>query len=265
MNPNIHNALERNINFYHADPSMSENTPIYKIMDFEYVYAMLKEGKLKIGKMKKWEDPFENFLLKQNFWYKTKDGKQQDYDIHEISELLYAQSWTLVEESDAMWRIYSPNKTSVRIKTTIQKLFDSVYTDDRCAHTTFIGVVEYSSQADFQEYLDKIAKEGISLWLLGSARNMANALFNKRDTFEHEKEVRVLYIASIEDMGQCKKNDFISYQIDVNNVIEEICFDPRISDNLFEAHSNALKQIGIQNIVKSSLYDLGEKREIEIK
>ena len=267
MNSNVHNIINRNLNFYHLDPNILEDTPIYKIMEFEYVYSMLKNKELKVGKIKNWEDPFENFLLKQNFWYKTENGEQQEYDIHEISELIYGQSWSLTEESDAMWRIYSPNKTSVRIKTTIKKLFDSIYIDDDCVHTTFIGVVEYSSQDKFQEYLDKLEKDGISIWTLGSVHNMVNPLFNKRDTFEHEQEVRILCIASQEDKDWCLANDFIQYPIEVNSVIEEICFDPRISDDLFTAHSVALKDIGYHhnNIVKSSLYDLGPKRSIELR
>lgn len=265
MNPNVHNIINRNINFYHLDPNISEDTPIYKIMEFEYVYTMLKNRELRVGKIQKWEDPFENFLLKQNFWYKTEEDKKQEYDIHEISELIYGQSWSLIEESDAMWRIYSPNKTSVRIKTTIKQLFDSIYTNDGCAHTTFIGIVEYNSQDSLQEYLDKLQEEGISVWTLGAVHNLVNPLFNKRDTFAHEKEVRILYIAPRINKEWCLANDFIQYSIDVNNVIEEICFDPRVSDDLFEAHSVALRDIGYNNIVKSSLYDLGSKRSIELK
>lgn len=266
MHPNVHDTMARNINFYHANPDISEDTPIYKIMEFEYAYTMLKEGNLRVGKIQKWEDPFENFLLKQNFWYKTENGEQNEYDIHEISELLYGQSWSLKEESDAMWRIYSPNKTSVRLKTTIKKLFDSIYTNDACAHTTFIGVVEYSSEDSFQNYLNKLEENGISGWSLGSVHNMANPLLNKRDTFEHEKEVRILYIAPQEYKEQCLTTDFITYPIDVNDVIDEICFDPRISNDLYEAHLVALKGIGYNNsIIKSSLYDLGEKRRIELK
>ena len=266
MNPNVRNAKDRDINFYRADHSISEDTPIYKIMEFEYAYTMLKEGILRVGKIQKWEDPFENFLLKQNFWRKRENGEQQEFDIHEISELLYGQSWSLIEESDALWRIYSPNKTSVRIKTTIKKLYDSINTHDDCAHTTFIGIVEYSSEDTFQKYLDKLKDNGISVWELGSARNMANPLFNKRDTFEHEKEVRILYIAQLDDKEKCLTTDFIQYSIDINNVIDEICFDPRISNDLYEAHSLAIKEIGYHNsIMKSPLYDLGSKRRIELK
>jgi hypothetical protein len=267
MNPNVQNTQDRNLNIcYGSYVNMSEDTPIYKVMEFEYAYTMLKEGILRVGKIQKWEDPFENFLLKQNFWYKTKEGEHQVYDIHDISELLYGQSWTLTDESDAMWRIYSPNKTSVRIKTTIGKLFDAIYTNDACSSTTFIGVVNYCSQVSIQEYLDKLQKEGITLWSLGSTRNMVNPLLNKRDTFEHEKEVRILYIAPSEEKEKCLRNDFIKYPIQINDLVEEICFDPRVGEDLFEAHSIALKEIGFcNNIVKSSLYDLGTKRNIEVK
>lgn len=37
----------------------------------------------------------------------------------------YGQCWSLLEESDAMWRIYSPKASdeAIKVKTTIRKLF----------------------------------------------------------------------------------------------------------------------------------------------
>lgn len=66
-------------------------------------------------------------------------------------KLYYAQSWTkLIDESDAMWRIYSPQKTGVRIKvkkdniiSAILELIDSekdIYLDP-CS-----GDIEYENQ-----------------------------------------------------------------------------------------------------------------------
>lgn len=38
----------------------------------------------------------------------------------------YGQCWTLKSTSDAMWRIYSPKKDAVRVRTTIRKLAESL-------------------------------------------------------------------------------------------------------------------------------------------
>ena len=43
-----------------------------------------------------------------------------------FKENLYGQCWTKTRESDAMWRIYSPNKNGVRIMTTPRKLLTAL-------------------------------------------------------------------------------------------------------------------------------------------
>lgn len=116
--------------------------PVYKYIPLKYVITMLKTQKLYVGKVKKWEDTYENFLLKQDFVY---DNRHLSAD--NLMDQIYGQCWTLLSESDAMWRIYSNpskmNDIAIRIKTTAQRLFDAVYTSDDCMATTSIGSVEY--------------------------------------------------------------------------------------------------------------------------
>src|SRR5438552_2336902 len=63
---------------------------------------------------------------------------------------LYGQCWSLLDESDAMWRIYSPNKAGVKIRTTVRKLITAVYdrTDRYASLKYFIGRVSYESEKE---------------------------------------------------------------------------------------------------------------------
>lgn len=88
-----------------------------------------------------WDDPFENFILQGRG--RTSNGRTVSFGMRES---LFGQCWTLNWESDAMWRIYSPDKNGVKIRTTIKKLFESIYnaipTGKRNV-SCFIGKVEY--------------------------------------------------------------------------------------------------------------------------
>lgn len=71
---------------------------------------------------RKWDDPFENFMI-ENAKYLFKGGR-----IHTTrdSDCCFGQCWTLTKESDAIWRIYAPNKDGVKVKSTIRILLRSL-------------------------------------------------------------------------------------------------------------------------------------------
>ena len=85
--------------------------PIYKYIPLKYVLEMFKTKKLYISKVKSWEDTYENFFLKQEFRVFGKILKADH-----IADQIYGQSWTLLNESDAMWRIYSNIKKITMIR-----------------------------------------------------------------------------------------------------------------------------------------------------
>lgn len=110
---------------------------------------------------------------------------------------VFGQSWTLLEESDAMWRIYSKinnpkdgtknylDETSVRIKTTARKLFDAIYTSDEDMARAYIGKIIYLSQKDFNDYQN--LRSPLSPIALNET--FVNSYFLKREAFAHEQEV----------------------------------------------------------------------------
>lgn len=93
-----------NVNFKERNVlhGLDLDKPIYKYIPLKYVLQMLKSRQMYFSKVKSWEDTYENFFLKQDFRI---DGKMLSAD--NLAEHVYGQSWTLLAESDAMWRIYS--------------------------------------------------------------------------------------------------------------------------------------------------------------
>ena len=92
--------------------------PIYRIMTIERLSELFNKGQLIFPQVKAWEDVYENFLLKSNFT----DSDGSDFQIDDDFEEYFGQCWSLTKDSDALWRIYSPDKKNIRVKTTIRKI-----------------------------------------------------------------------------------------------------------------------------------------------
>ena len=78
------------------------DTPIYKYIPFKYLKLMIQKSNLYFGRVSSWEDVYENWFLKEQMVLSSGEkGRATD-----LIQGVFGQSWTLQEESDAMWRIY---------------------------------------------------------------------------------------------------------------------------------------------------------------
>lgn len=228
------------------------NTPIYRVFPVARLFELLDESKLTLVKTKKWEDPYENYLWKCNA---VRENGQPVGIIH-FQEQLFGQCWSLTSESDAMWRIYSHNKDGVRIRTTINKLFNVVF-DNHSYHSlgsAFIGKVRYDSKLNIQNYFSQ-PQNTLPLIKDTTARLTIDAQLWKRNEFLHENEVRVFYYIDSKHLD--KSFDIKKFDILPNDFIEEITFEPRITDIEFDDLKSIVQSKGFNGeINKSELYKL---------
>lgn len=197
--------------------------PIYRIVTLERLVELFTKNENVLVSPSKWEDTFENFILKSKV--KLSTGEIEDYGFHKT---VFGQCWTLHNASDAMWRIYSPSNEGIRIKTTIGKLISSMYqahpshAKARCC----IGKVDYVTKKKLTWHANNTFDEsGLAL------DKMFKSLLLKRTAFEHENEVRLIY--------QHWGDDFLdhglySYKIDPHKLVDEIMIDPRRSYSEFQ-------------------------------
>jgi hypothetical protein len=94
-----------------SDAELDE--PVYRIMSIVSILEMLQKEILGLFKPKKWDAPFENALLSATVVTPTRETG----DISARNDV-YGQCWSQYSETDAMWRIYSFDKQSAKIKTT---------------------------------------------------------------------------------------------------------------------------------------------------
>jgi hypothetical protein len=222
-------------------------TSVYRIFKFEDILELLNYSKITLVKANLWEDPYENFILKCNATHKG-----EKVSIEKIQEQMFGQCWSLLPESDAMWRIYSPDMKGVKIKSNIEKIFNIIFDDTKESSlaTSYLGKVQYKSKAELIEYLS--IPENTNL--IAETKSVINSHLHKRKEFEHEKEIRLIYF--VDSKSQDNNQKIKKFEIDPNDLIEEICFDPRISERYYELYKNTFKNLGYKGkIIKSDLYD----------
>lgn len=242
---------------------------VYKYIPLKYLILLVVNKKLRIDKVAKWEDPYENFFLKSNFYtYASFYKKNIQVHTDDIRNRTYGQSWTMKEESDAMWRIYSNNddikninkndiksineddikNIAVRIRIKIDNLFNIVYTSDECMATTSIGRINYMTDDEITNWMQGLGNINSEF-----PKYAEQSLFIKRIPFAHEEEVRII----ISKDTQTPAEEFLLYDIPDLNVIEEFTLDPRLEEKGEKKIIQKLEDIGVDShkIKKSSLYE----------
>lgn len=237
--------------------SLDLDAPIYKYIPFKYLKLMIQNSNLYFGKVSSWEDVYENWFLKEQMVLSS----GEKVSAKELIPGVFGQSWTLQEESDAMWRIYSKldrtlhdylDDTAVRIKTTARKLYNVIYANDEDFYTSYIGAVKYLSQNDFLKMQDSLSP----LNPLDLSEVFVKSYFFKRAPFEHEKEVRPILIYSLkhENFGK----DGVSFDIDFDNLIDEMVTDPRLTPDEYRTVRGQLIGLGAKSdkVRNSELYNI---------
>lgn len=237
--------------------NMYLDTPIYKYIPFKYLKLMIQNSNLYFGRVSSWEDVYENWFLKEQMVLPSGEKGSAK----ELIPGVFGQSWTLQEESDAMWRIYSRldrtlhdylDDTAVRIKTTARKLYNVIYANDEDFNTSYIGAVKYLSQNDFLKMQDSLSP----LNPLDLSEVFVKSYFFKRAPFEHEKEVRpiLIYSPKHENFGK----DGVSFDIDFDNLIDEMVTDPRLTPDEYRTVRGQLIGLGAKSdkVRNSELYNI---------
>lgn len=108
---------------------------VYRFMDVAKFLDLLVHENITLVSPRLWEDPYEMKFFEQymNQYNNTKkaliDVDKYGYDLSAILKIitslnLFASCWTRIDESDAMWRIYSNNKQSIRIAVKEERLME---------------------------------------------------------------------------------------------------------------------------------------------
>lgn len=200
---------------------IGESTKIYRIFSRKRFLNLFEENLNAVVLPTKWEDPFENVILKADVINEC--GERGRFDFHAD---VYGQCWTLETASDAMWQIYSPNKDAVRVRTTVGKLINSmVETHEEWADSTcFVGRVKYLTENKLKHFGQTVFKNGID------PDAIARSILVKRKAYKHEKEVRLIYI---ERFNTKHPNGVYKYRLSPREIINQVVVDGRVKHRDF--------------------------------
>lgn len=236
------NMKRQNNNYLNLQQSDSESN-IYRYMPIRRLIELVTKKSNTLTRPRMWDDPYENFVVRSRTSSTTGENK-----LSKMRDYVFAQCWTLQTGSDALWRIYSPYKDGVKIKTTIPKLFDSlsnVFPRDQRDTKCFIGRVESVAKKNLKNRIDRINNND------GTCKGIAEALLIKRKAFDYEFEVRLIYVEGKNE----DKSEVFRYKINPNELIELIAFDPRMDEYLCRAYRMIFRKAGLKcSIVQADTY-----------
>lgn len=100
--------------------NINENDSLYRYISLAQFLSLVENEELLLKKITLWEDTWEG-LDKQI--PRRKDDGGLEYPHTTLADSVVGQCWTYEKDSDAMWRIYSPDKQGVMIETKAKNFF----------------------------------------------------------------------------------------------------------------------------------------------
>lgn len=225
------------------------DTPIYRIMPIERVLQIYDTNELYFPNISKyWEDPYELFVYKQHYIYKG-----HNLDVNDVLEHHYGQCWSIRKNSDAMWRIYSPDMKSVRLKSTMGTLINALFLGKGSNMVLNYGVVNYYNRKEIETWLKNNFTGSFS------DKYVIDSYFIKRTNFSHEKEIRfIISTPTTDGKNMLPAQNGIRITFQPNNVISQIALDPRLPKDRCDVLKKLLLRYTGSNtkVVQSELYKM---------
>ncbi len=228
--------LRNSMDEFIIDSDLEPSTQLYRYVSLETFFSFIESQQISLTNISLWDDRWEAILSR----IPTVNGQGRiaapSYSFHQF---IYGQSWSRIQESDAMWRIYSPTRTGLQIATSVEKF--KLVGGTRRWH---LGSVTY-----FETIADLLEKGNAP-----SDSPFRHALL-KRMAFSHEREVRFLthgdFLARFEP-----EQSHIGLQVDLTAFIEGVTIDPRADDWYVDAIARYCARAGLSiKPVRSSLYE----------
>lgn len=234
--------------------------PIFRIVPVHRLFEIILGKRFVLVHPKKWEDPFEQNLslsLVSSRYPIMGDDQESDQKVNAFWEKArrirdcVGQCWSIRQsETDAMWRIYAPNKDGVKMQSTPRRLLETLQQHTpSTSHQCYIGKVLYKTKTAIEKAVEKIDFK--------SPRGVATSLLYKRKEFSHEREIRLLFMGT--------SDETFSFNVDTNLLIDKLVFDPRMPKELYEAYRIALTGLKYKNNIRKSLLCQASKELWNIK
>lgn len=215
---------------------------LWRYMDFPKFTHLLVTENIWFNRIDKFKDKFEgtypvaNKMKRKEIYRNEIQLPQEGYDIAQnfLRERLYVSCFHNNDyESAAMWSLYSKD-AGVAIKTTAKRLKNCFKNEEKDIEITKVTYTDYDN--DFMP-----------------ERNILYLGVYKRKSFEHEKEVRCLFL----DYHHKINDNGLYIKVDLEELIEEIYISPDAPSYMQPIVEELVKKFDYSiPVIKSPLYEL---------
>lgn len=255
-------------------PGLDPDQPIHRICSLWLFEEMLRLRQLVLVSPSKWEDPFE-VLPERVQLIDERPTPVHTQFLERSLKPAFVQSWSKKEESDTLIRAYSrvvldphsrrntcPRDEGVRVRSSARKLLNAMQGQEcsgALAGVSFLlGSVNYASRDGiYQRLADLICQFGPET--VGRGIHRAELLLIKRLAFSHEEEIRLICV----DERPIPGNELLSVPCVLDEVLEEVTFDPRLSSFEREEREQRARQLGYSGQFGRSLLYQGTMLQIQ--
>jgi len=221
------------------------NVQIWRYMDFTKFVSLLDKSALFFSRVDRLDDPFEGSYSKANIPLRPIVYDTQENELKGLSELIQrarelfaVNCWHLNDyESAAMWKLYLKSGGGIAIRSTFNRLKNCLMDE---TPDVYIGEVKYI------DYERDFMGEG----------NVLSPLMYKRESFEHERELRAVVQVPSEN-GKALFSDGLFISVDLDTLIDKIYLAPTSPKWLFELVESMTRKYGLdKEVIQSSLDDV---------
>lgn len=232
--------LDLGINGIIKSSTLSDNEKLYRYINLKQFISMVESKHIYLSKIANWDDTWEIPTCKIPIAF---DCGELSYPKWSIEEIMYGTCWSRNKESDALWRIYSPNRDGLMIQTSVDKFNQ-------------LKEIRYGVLAPVL-YYDNLLSAIEDITCRDDFISPFSNAFLKRRAFEHEDEVRLVTYNDERCLVTVKENkNFINIDVDSIEFIENIIIDPRADDWYVDTIKRYCIRAGFKfEPMKSNLYN----------
>ncbi len=223
----------------------SEESEVWRYMDFTKFVDMLDSRGLffpRLSDLRK-IDPYEGSYIP--FTSHEKKDEQSKKLLREIDKALpndtFVSCWYLSDvESAALWKLFRKSNEGIAIRSDIGRLVNSIEFHNS-EHTIYMGSVVYGH--------DKVAarKTTHPKTFTGD-----DAVFTKRQCFEHEKELRLVMYVNDMKVPVLSDGRSVKLKVDLDVLISEIIVSPEAPPWMEDLVRRVTRKYGCSSKIRQS-------------
>ena len=227
-----------------------DQTIIWRYMDFLKLTDLLLSEELFFCRSDNFEDSYEGFLNLKDIC------KTQKETYNNARKFYFINCWHQNDfQSDAMWKIYLKSNNGVAIKSSVSNLKKALKNTPEDIHIAKV----YYRDFDNLSFLDLMLEDQNRFQ--DAPGGTVNQFTYKRLPFEHEKELRLIYIDlpipyRYDENSDRKLLPYKKVKINILDLIDEIIISPYADSWFNSLVENLLHKLNLDiKVIKSNLYE----------